>query len=98
MLFQDALKNMRRLDDIIVNTLNVVVPTTSFKAEPTAACKDLYQQLQEGNDNRKNSIKQCISLTADRLKQLKEQRDEHDSNAHAKKALRAEQTKVRNGR
>lgn len=88
---------MRRLDDIIVNTLNAVVPTASFKADPTAACKDLYQQLQDGNDNRKNSIKQCISLTADRLKQLKEQRDEHESDAQAKKALRGEQTKVRDG-
>lgn len=86
---------MRRLDDIIVNTLNAVVPTDSLKADPTVACKDLYQQLQDGNGKRKNSIKHCISLTANRLKQLKEQREEDNSNAQAKKALRTEQTKVR---
>ncbi|KAK5649829.1 hypothetical protein RI129_000858 [Pyrocoelia pectoralis] len=92
--FQETLKNMRRVDDIIINTLNSVIPTDSFNPDAAKACKDLHNQLVEGNRNRKNAITKCINVSAERLKQLREQRDT-DQSLKPKNLLRAEQTKLR---
>lgn len=93
--FQDALKNMRKVDDLIINTLNAVIPTDSFHPDGTAACKDLHQQIEDGNSKRQNVIKQCINVTADRVKHLKEKRETNTDDILLSKNLRAEQTKLR---
>lgn len=85
---------MRRIDDIIINTLNSVIPTDSFNPDAVKACKDLHNQLSEGNNKRKDAIKHCINVSAERLKQLREQRDS-SSSLTTKNILRAEQTKLR---
>lgn len=85
---------MRRTDDIIVNTINAALPTDSFHPNGEASCKDLYQQLDEGSKQREKTIKDCISVTTQRVKTLKEEREKDSDNKNIAKALRAEQTKV----
>lgn len=92
--FQETLKNMRRIDDIIINTLNSVIPTDSFNPDAAKACKDLHNQLVEGNRHRKSAITKCINLSAERLKNFREQRDT-DQSLKSRNLLRAEQTKLR---
>lgn len=86
---------MRRLDDIIVNTINSVLPTDSFHPNGEASCKDLYQQLDDGNKKREKTIKDCISVATERVKKLKEEREKNADSRDISKALRAEQTKVK---
>ncbi|KAJ8917124.1 hypothetical protein NQ315_012614 [Exocentrus adspersus] len=93
--FQETLKNMRKTDDIIVNTINSVIPTDSFHPDSLAACKNLHEQLDEGNIKREKHIKNCISFTADKVKRLREQREANADDFLLKKELRAEQTKLR---
>lgn len=85
---------MRKVDDIIINTLNTVIPTDSFHPDAAQGCKDLYQQLDDGNVKRESFIKSCINISAQRVKKLKEKRDSDASNINFSKDLRAEQTKV----
>ncbi|XP_044760742.1 protein MIX23 [Coccinella septempunctata] len=92
--FQEAIKNMRKTDDIIVNTLNSVIPTDSFHPDGTKSCKELYAQLQEGNSKRESTIKKCITVTAERVKKLRELR-EQSPDISLSKTLRSEQTKLR---
>ncbi|KAF5285404.1 hypothetical protein FQA39_LY16658 [Lamprigera yunnana] len=92
--FQETLKNMRRVDDIIINTLNSVIPTDSFNPDAAKSCKGLHNQLVEGNNKRKEAIKKCINISAENLKLLREQR-ESDNSLKTNNTLRAEQTKLR---
>lgn len=85
---------MRKLDDLIVSTINTALPTDSFHPNGEAACKDLYQQLDDGNKKREKKIKDCILVTTDKVKKLKEEREKNSENRDISKALRAEQTKV----
>lgn len=93
---QEALKALRRPDDIIVNTINSVVQTDSFHPDEEKACKDLYNQLETGYGKRETLIKNCITVTADKVKKLKEQRSENLNNIELTKELKSEQTKVYN--
>jgi hypothetical protein len=93
--FQEALKNMRKVDDFIINTLNTTIPTDSFHPNGESACKDLHMKLGEGNTKRSEAIKKCITVSASRVKQLKEQREANLEDISLSKALRSEQTKVR---
>ncbi|RZC37036.1 Cid2 domain containing protein [Asbolus verrucosus] len=86
---------MRKVDDLIINTLNTVIPTDSFHPDGEGACKDLYAKLEDGNSKRSKVIKNCITVTADRVKQLKEQRETNAEDVTLSKALRSEQTKLR---
>lgn len=85
---------MRKIDDIIINTLNTVIPTDSFHANAVQGCKELHQQLEDGNVKRENFIRNCINISAKKVKHLKEQRDADGSNIEVSKNLRAEQTNV----
>ncbi|XP_023017423.1 coiled-coil domain-containing 58 [Leptinotarsa decemlineata] len=93
--FQEALKAMRKPHDVIVSTINTVVPTDSFHADEVAACKSLYENLEEGNIKREKFIKNCISLTTTKVKNLKDQREGNSDDIQLSKVLRAEQTKLR---
>lgn len=86
---------MRKLDDLIVSTINTVLPTDSFHPNGEAACKDLYQQLDDGNKKREKTIRDCILVATERVKKLKEEREKNSDNVGLSKALRSEQTKVR---
>lgn len=85
---------MRKTDDLIVNTINSVVPTDSFHPDAFTACKNLHETLGEGNLKRQKLIKNCISITTDHVKRLKEQREANLDDIKISKNLRAEQTKV----
>lgn len=93
-ILQDALKQMRRVDDLIINTLNSAIPTDSFHPDAKKACTDLYDQIETGNKKRETAIKSCINISADKVKKLKEQRETNLSDIQLSKELRAEQTKV----
>lgn len=86
---------MRKLDDLIVNTINTVIPTDSFHPNGETACKELYEQLQDGNNKREKTIKDCIAVTSNTVKQLKEKRESDSGNTQISKSLRSEQTKVK---
>jgi hypothetical protein len=87
---------MRDMDDKIVYALNLSVPTESFKAQISGEnqCKNLYQDLKLGNQNRQNAIKQCIVMTADNVKLLKNDRDKDRDDIQLDKHFKAEQRKV----
>lgn len=93
--FQEALKTMRRSDDIIINTINSVVPTGSFHADEAAACKDIFNQINQGHEKRENLIRNCISYTTNNVKRLKVERENKTDDIQLNKSLRAEQTKLR---
>ncbi|EEZ98190.1 protein MIX23 [Tribolium castaneum] len=93
--FQEAVKNMRKIDDLIISTLNTAIPTDSFHPDGESACKDLHKKLEEGNSQRTNVIKNCITVTANRVKELREKRDTNAEDISLSKALRSEQTKLR---
>ena len=46
-MFENALKNLRLIDDKIIYALNTSIPTTSFKnqIDPTEKCHDLRQKV-----------------------------------------------------
>lgn len=86
---------MRRIDDLIISTINTVIPTDSFHPDARRACVDLQQQIESGNNKREAAIKNCITISADRVKSLKGQRESNLSDIQLSKDLRAEQTKVK---
>lgn len=87
---------MRSLDDKLIYALNTSIPTESFKNETNAStkCKDLFSQIQSKHAGREVTIKKCILTTAERVKKLKEARDNNRDNIDIAKNLKAEQTKV----
>lgn len=87
---------MRKIDDIIINTLNTAIPTDSFHPDGDSACRELYNKLGKGNVERSKAIKSCITVAADRVKNLKEQRKSNSDDITLSKALRSEQTTVIN--
>ncbi|CAH1154893.1 unnamed protein product [Phaedon cochleariae] len=93
--FQETLRSMRKPHDIIVNTINAVVSTHSLPTDDTVACKNLHEKLGAGNSQREKFIRNCITITTDRVKQLKEHREAHLDDLQISKQLRAEQTKLR---
>lgn len=89
---QETLKKMREIDDKIIYALNTSIPTESFKGQLSASetCKDLHGKLTVVHEDRCKLIKNCIAVTADKLKDLKAQKD--DANAY--KNFKSEQRKV----
>lgn len=85
---------MRKTDDIIINTINTVVPTDSFHPNAVEACKNLHDNLKDGNLKRQKFIKNCISITTEQVKKLREEREANLDDIKVSKNLRAEQTKV----
>ncbi|XP_071865517.1 coiled-coil domain-containing 58 isoform X1 [Bombus fervidus] len=95
--FQDALKKMRQLDDKIIYMLNAILPTESFKgqSDPTAKCKDLYEQIQTGHKSRELAITSCLNASKEKVNQLKAERDNGNDSPQLLKALRKEQNTLR---
>lgn len=87
---------MRVLDDKIVYALNTSLPTESFrgKIDATSACQDLFTQIQNGNSERENIIKNCIVSTAETVKTLKAAKAERPEDFDTFKNLKTEQRKV----
>ncbi|XP_014213274.1 coiled-coil domain-containing protein 58 [Copidosoma floridanum] len=95
--FQDTLQKMRQIDDKIIYMLNTTLPTESFKSQtdPSVTCKDLFQQIQSGHAQREITIKKCLNLVRDRVKDLKGKRDVNGNDPDLLKTLRKEQNKLR---
>lgn len=84
---------MREVDDKIIYALNTSLPTESFKGQANATdkCKELYNQLHKIHDSRAEVIKNCISKTAERVKELKSKPEDMESF----NTFKAEQRKLR---
>lgn len=84
---------MRDIDDKIIYALNTSIPTESFKGQlsATQTCKELHGKLTAAHEDRSRLIKNCITVTADKVKDLKTQKDD----ASAYKSFKSEQRKVR---
>ncbi|CAL7943932.1 unnamed protein product [Xylocopa violacea] len=95
--FQNALKNMRLVDDKIIYILNATIPTESFKGQvdPIARCKDLYEQIYSNFKKRELAIMNCLNTSKEKVKELKAQRDNGNENPQFLKALRKEQNNLR---
>ncbi|KAG7213021.1 hypothetical protein KM043_002356 [Ampulex compressa] len=95
--FQDALQKMRQIDDKIIYMLNTTIPTESFKGQrdATTQCKDLYEQIQVSHKQREEAITKCQETSRNRVKQLKNQRDNGEETPELIKTLRKEQNKLR---
>lgn len=89
---------MRDLDDKIIYALNISLPTESIKArtssDPVKNCHELYDKLKYGYDEREKVIKECIKITADEVKSLKQQREKDMDNMALEKKFKSEQRKV----
>jgi hypothetical protein len=89
---------MRDLDDKIIYTLNMNLPTESIKkrsaSDPEKNCKDLYQQLSVQYSEREKIINECILVSADEVKKLKKQHEEDINNVAIEKKFKSEQRKV----
>lgn len=84
------------MDDKIVYALNTSIPTESFsrKVDASAACQDLYYQIQKAHTEREGVIKNCILTTADTVKKLKALKEENPNDFEVLKTLKTEQRKV----
>lgn len=89
---------MRDLDDKIVYALNTSIPTESFKGQLSAneKCTDLYGKLNSTYDSRNKIIKNCIAVTANRVKDLKSKKEENPDDISIYKNFKSEQRKVNN--
>lgn len=87
---------MREVDDKIIYALNTTIPTESFKGQISASntCQTLYNRLNEAHKQREGCIKKCIKVTADRVKELKVERDTNGNDINIDKSFKAEQRKV----
>lgn len=87
---------MREVDDKIIYALNTTIPTESFKGQISASetCQVLFGRLNEAHKERENCIKTCITVTAERVKELKAKRDVNTSDIALDKNFKAEQRKV----
>lgn len=87
---------MRDLDDKIVYALNTSIPTESFKGKSSATekCTDLHGKLNATYESRNNLIKNCIAMTANRVKELKTKKDDNPDDISVYKNFKSEQRKV----
>lgn len=87
---------MRDVDDKIVYVLNTSIPTESFKGQLGASskCNELYGNLNSTYDSRNKIIKNCIAVTANRVKELKTKKDDNPDDINVYKDFKSEQRKV----
>lgn len=87
---------MRDIDDKIIYALNSSLPTESFKGQVDSekTCKDLYAKLQTGHKEREEAIRNCIMISAESLKTLRQQRDVQPNDVDVDKKFKSEQRKV----
>lgn len=87
---------MRGVDDKIVYVLNTSIPTESFKGQSTASakCTELYGELNKTYDGRNTIIRNCIAVTANRVKELKAKKEDNPDDINVYKNFKSEQRKV----
>ncbi|XP_065577503.1 protein MIX23-like isoform X3 [Artemia franciscana] len=94
----DNIKKLRTVDDKIIYALNTKIPTESFKAQvdATGSCKALYEELKASHKERLDSIKHCISVSAENVHRLRDKKStDFPENTNAVKSLKKEQSKLR---
>lgn len=94
---QETLKKMRELDDKIIYALNTSIPTESFKGQLNASqkCTELYGKMNTTYEDRNKLIKNCIDVTANRVKDLHEKKADNPDDIATYKSFKTEQRKVK---
>ncbi|OAF70556.1 Coiled-coil domain-containing protein 58 [Intoshia linei] len=66
----ELLADYRKVDDMIINSLNKTIPTTSFENKQNVGerCKKLYNEIQEIHSKRLHFISNCIHCIENELK------------------------------
>lgn len=84
------------MDDKIIYALNTSIPTESFKGQASGenGCKELYYKIENEYRDRQDAIKDCILITADNVKALKENRLKNNNDIKLEKTFKSEQRKV----
>lgn len=89
---------MRDLDDKIIYALNISLPTESMRArtssDPERNCRELYDTLKTNYNERDRVIQECIQITTDQVRKLKQERDQNISDVALEKKFKSEQRKV----
>ncbi|CAF1078665.1 unnamed protein product [Adineta ricciae] len=70
--FQNHLKDLRKLDDLIINTLNTTVLTATFRSQgsdATKQCQQLGDEIATRTAYRNELISSCLSRTSDLMAQ-----------------------------
>lgn len=96
--FEEYLKSLRSIDDSIITNLNSTVLTSSFQqndVENATKCTSLHNQLLGAYESRDKIINTCLAEARTRVSQLKETRDNNDSDLKVKKELKSHQTRLR---
>ncbi|VDD82840.1 unnamed protein product [Mesocestoides corti] len=95
--FSKLLHTWRKSDDRINNELNAALPTASFSQSVDAAqqCSTFYNKLMDLHKRRFNAIKRCISVSTDRVKDLKQQLEKDSGSTSLSTAIRKEQLQLR---
>ncbi|CAF3321833.1 unnamed protein product [Rotaria sp. Silwood1] len=92
--FQNHLKDLRKLDDLIINTLNTTVLTATFRSQGSDAakqCQKLGDEIASRATYRSELISSCLSRTNDLIV-------ENDSNDSHRKALIFQRRQLQNER
>ncbi|CAF2330773.1 unnamed protein product [Rotaria sp. Silwood2] len=92
--FQNHLKDLRKLDDLIINTLNTTVLTATFRSQGSDAakqCQKLGDEIASRATYRNELISSCISRTNDLIAQ-------NDSNDARRKTLIFQRRQLQNER
>ncbi|CAF0881739.1 unnamed protein product [Adineta steineri] len=92
--FQNHLKDLRKLDDLIINTLNTTVLTATFRSQGSDAakqCQQLGDQIASRTNYRSELISSCLSHTNDLMAQ-------NETNDNRRKALIFQRRQLQNER
>ncbi|KAI9202061.1 caffeine-induced death protein 2 [Polychytrium aggregatum] len=87
--FKRVLKDLRRIDDNIINSLNSLTSRSSNVAE---SCSQIHSVLVEAYQQRSSLITKCHSLSQEATAQRSQYAAEHPSDKHAQDAYRLAKT------
>ncbi|XP_063902362.1 protein MIX23-like [Zophobas morio] len=99
-VFKQSLKNLRRLDDLIVQKLNTTIPTDTFKNQCSIEkkrelCESFRIKLAEAHKFREWCIVDCIAEAEKEVNELRTQKLEDRDNDDVVEAYQSSLQKLR---
>lgn len=93
--FQDYLKRLRSVDDSIILNLNTTVVSSADDSKNIANCKRFHDQLTGGYASRDKAVHVCLDEAKAKVAQLKEAKQQNESDINVQKELKRHQTRLR---
>lgn len=95
--FQDYLRRLRTVDDTIILNLNTTVVTSlpDKDEQNTKSCNSLHDQLKKAYESRDKVIHVCLSEASAKVSQLKEAKQQNESDMNVQKEFKRHQTRLR---